>query len=171
MNVPIFRVVPLPAECGRQTRELFNSGSVPLDKYFKENVTQDTRNNLAKCYVAMSGDRIAGFYTLSASNIDLRDLSEDRQKRLRYRQIPSVRIGRLAVDLEFQMKGLGGELLADALTRIMDGPIGVYALEVDAKDETAKGFYLHHGFIPLESRAYTLYLPVADAMVSRAESE
>ena len=163
MNDALFRVVPLPTEYDRKTREQFNSGSAPLDRYFREVVTQDVRNNLAKCFVALSDDRIAGFYTLSAGSIVLADLPEDKKKRLRYEAIPAVRIGRLAVDLEFRKKGLGGDLLANALTRILELPIGVYALTVDAKDESAKAFYLHHGFAEMPDKPAALFLPLATA--------
>lgn len=165
----MFQIVPLPVEYSRKKRECFHSGSVPLDRYFQERVTQDTRNNLAKCFVALSGDRIAGFYTLSASSITLHELPGDRRKRLRYPFIPTVRIGRLAVDIDFRGQRLGSLLMYNSTMRIRNTPIGVYAMEVDAKDETAKSFYLHHGFIPLESRPSTLYLPVEDAMVSEPE--
>lgn len=167
MSSSIFRVVPLPTEYDRKIREPFNSGSLPLDRYFREKVTQDTRNNLAKCYIALNDDRIDGFYTLSAGSITLADLPEDRKKRLRYEQIPSVRIGRLAVDKDFRGKGLGSNLLIDSLVRTIDAPMGVYAVSVDAIDETAMGFYLHHDFIPLKNRPYTLFFPMEDAISSQ----
>ncbi len=169
MSPPIFRVIQLPTEYGRKTREQFHSGAAPLDKYFKEKVTQDIRNNLAKCFVAMSDDRIAGFYTLSSSSIALCDLSDDLQNRLRYDQIPAVRIGRLAVDKDSRGKGLGSNLLVDALVRTLNAPMGVYAVSVDAINETAKGFYLRHDFIPLKNRPYSLYFPVEDIDVSQGE--
>lgn len=167
MSTSIFRVVPLPTEYGRETREQFNSGSLLLDRYFREKVTQDTRNNLTKCYIALNGDRIAGFYTLSAGSIALTDLPEDRKRRLRYDQIPVVRIGRFAVDKDFRGQGLGSNLLIDALLKTLDTPMGVYAVSVDAIDETAKGFYLRHDFTPLKNCPYTLYFPVEDIEVSQ----
>jgi GNAT superfamily N-acetyltransferase len=111
----------------------------------------------------LNGDRIAGFYTLSASSIALEDLPDDRRKRLRYESIPAVRIGRLAVDENYRGIGLGSNLLANALIKVIDAPLGVYALTVDAKDETAKGFYLHHDFRELPGNPNTLFLPLATA--------
>jgi len=40
-------------------------------------------------------------------------------------------------------------------------PIAIYALMVDAKDEQAMAFYLHHGFIELPDTPRTLFLPLA----------
>jgi GNAT superfamily N-acetyltransferase len=70
-------------------------------------------------------------------------------------------MGRLAVDLEFKGQGLGGALLADALDRAKRSEIASYALMVDAKDEQAMAFYLHHGFIELPDTPRTLFLPLA----------
>jgi hypothetical protein len=35
---------------------------------------------------------------------------------------------------------------------------------VDAKDDTAAGFYRHHGFLPFVSRPASLFLPIATAI-------
>lgn len=53
-------------------------------------------------------------------------------------------IGRLAVDRRYAGRGLGADLLADALRRIAiaSHSIGIRAVLVQAKDERAKRFYL-----------------------------
>lgn len=164
MNDSTTRIVQLPRAYKKKVREQFRSGSLPLDRYFREKVTQDIRKNLAKCFIALDGDRIAGFYTLSASSIALEDLPEGLKRRLRYEFIPAVRIGRLAVDSDFRDQRLGSFLLYDAALRAINSPLGIYALLVDAKNEAAKGFYVHHDFIPLKSRPSTLFIPLADVV-------
>jgi ribosomal protein S18 acetylase RimI-like enzyme len=167
MSDSTFRIVQLSKEHDRAKRESFKSGSVPLDIYFKQYVTQDIRNNITKCFVALSGARIAGFYTLSADSIALEELPDDRKKRLRYEEIPAVRIGRLAVDKDFRGRHLGSLLLFDASRRVAEAPIGVYALSVDSKDEAAKGFYLHHGFVEMPDAPNSLFLPLAAVITSQ----
>jgi len=39
--------------------------------------------------------------------------------------------------------------------------IGVFAVDLFAKDDDAKSFYLKYGFIPLRDDAFHLYLPIA----------
>jgi GNAT superfamily N-acetyltransferase len=53
-------------------------------------------------------------------------------------------------------------LLADALRRCLElsGSLGIHAVEAHAIDETARGFYEHHGFVALEDDRRQLYLPV-----------
>lgn len=155
-----FRLALLDASHDRSN---FDSGAPALDRYFKEQVTQDVRRRVASCFVAMTEDqRIAGFYTLASASVPLTELTPEAIKRLpRYRAVPTVRMGRLAVDRAFKGQGLGGALLADALTRVARSEIAAYALVVDAKDEPAAAFYRHHGFIALPETPLTLFLPQA----------
>jgi GNAT superfamily N-acetyltransferase len=108
------------------------------------------------------GRRIAGYYTLASASVLLADLPVSTTKKLpRYPTVPTVRMGRLAVDQSFKGQGLGGALLADALNRAADSEIAAFALMVDAKDEVAVAFYLHHGFIALPDSPLKLFLPLA----------
>lgn len=155
-----FRVALLDPAHDRNT---FSSGSAPLDLYFQRQVTQDIRRRVASCFVALTDeDQIAGFYTLSSASVLLSDLPEAIRKKLpRYPSVPTVRMGRLAVDDQFKRQGLGGALLADALDRAARSEIAAYAMVVDAKDEKAAAFYAHHGFIALPEATLTLLLPLA----------
>jgi GNAT superfamily N-acetyltransferase len=128
--------------------------------------TQDIRRRIAACFVAVerSSGRIAASYTLVAASIPTNELPPEWIKRLpRYPALLAVRIGRLAVDLDFQGKGLGAALLGDALRRILVAPPAAFAMLVDAKDENAVTFYAHHAFQLLIGRPRTLFLPVATA--------
>lgn len=144
-------------------RSAFDSGSEPLNRYLKEQVSQDVRRRVAACFVALaSDDRIAGYYTLAAASLLLNDLPAGIGKKLpRYPTVLTVRMGRLAVDQVFKGQGLGGALLADALDRAARSKIAAYALMVDAKDDDAAAFYQHQGFIALPDAQRTLFLPLA----------
>lgn len=158
MSEAPFRVAPLDA---KQDRSTFRSGSEPLDRYLREQVGQDVRRRVAACFVALSGERIAGYYTLASASLLLTDLPSSLGRKLpRYPTVPAVRMGRLAVDRTYQGQGLGGALLADALDRAMRAEIAAYALLVDAKDAAAAAFYRHHGFVALPDTALSLFLPL-----------
>lgn len=160
MSTAKFRVAPLDTA---HNRAEFNSGSEPLDRYFQQQVTQDVRRRVTACFVALSIEqRIAGYYTLASSSVLLNDLPANVGKKLpRYPLVPAVRMGRLAVDQDFKKQGLGGALLADAMSRAAHSEITAYAMIVDAKDKNAAAFYQHHGFIPLPNSPLTLFLPLA----------
>lgn len=144
-------------------RASFNSGSPALNRYLREQASQDIRCQVAACFVALADkQRIAGCYTLASASILLGELPTAIGKKLpRYPSVPAVRMGRLAVDQAFKGQGLGGALLADALMRAASSEIAAFALVVDAKDEAAAAFYEHHGFIALPDSPRTLFLPLA----------
>lgn len=160
-----FRVALLGAE---HDRSGFASGAEPLDRYFRNQVSQDIRRRVAACFVALSDDdRIAGYYTLASASLLLADLPATTARKLpRYPTVPAVRMGRLAVDQAFKGIGLGGALLADALDRAARAEIACHALMVDAKDDEAAAFYRHHGFIALADAPLTLFLPIATALAA-----
>lgn len=155
-----YQIAQLDASHNRST---FHSGCGPLDRYLRQQVTQDIRRRIAACFVAVNADsRIVGYYTLASASLLLADLPNALGKKLpRYPTVPAVRMGRLAVDQDFAGQGLGGALLADALARAARSEIAAHALLVDAKSDTAAGFYEHHGFIALPSHRLTLFLPLA----------
>src|SRR3546814_276119 len=77
--------------------------------------------------------------------------------------IPFSVIGRLAVSRHHAGKGLGADLLSDALRRIAlaSQSIGIGAVLVHAKDDAAKRFYLRYAeFIEYPEESRTLFLPI-----------
>jgi len=155
-----YRITVLDASVHK--RGEFSCGSAALDRYLREQVSQDIRRRVAACFVALTDDlQIAGYYTLAAASVPLLDLPDALRRKLpRYPSIPAVRMGRLAVDAAHRGKGLGAALLIDALRRAAAAEIPAVALLVDAKDDQAAEFYRHHGFIDLASTR-TLFLPLA----------
>ena len=144
-------------------RAEFRCGADALDRYFREQAGQDVRRRATACFVARetAADRIAGFYTLAAGGILLTQMPVRFAKRLpRYPTVPVARLGRLAVALAYHGRKLGGALLWDAIERASRSEVAVYALVVDAKDEQAESFYLHHGFVEFGGANRTLILPL-----------
>jgi ribosomal protein S18 acetylase RimI-like enzyme len=166
MSDPAFRLAPLGPTHDRNT---FNSESETLNRYLREQVTQDVRRRVAACFVALAtGQRIAGYYTLTSASFLLTDLPASISRKLpRYPTVPAIRIGRLAIDRACKGLGLGGALLADALDRAARSEIAAYAMMVDAKDESAADFYRHHGFLALPDSPLTLFLPLATVQLAR----
>ena len=155
-----FRVETLGAG---HARDAFRCGVDALDRYLEHQATQDVRRKVSACYVAVeiASGRLSGYYTLAASGIALTDLPASITKRLpRYPSVPVALIGRLAVDRSFHGLKLGGALLADAAMRSARSEVAVFALVVDAKDESAVEFYRHHGFESLGSQARRLFVPL-----------
>lgn len=142
-------------------RSVFSCGVEALDRYFRDQATQDMRRRASTCYVAVENgtEKIAGYYTLAAAGVPLTNLPPTMIKKLpRYPSVPVARLGRLAVDQSFHGQKLGSALLANAVMRAVRSEIAVFAIAVDAKDAAAESFYLHHGFVSLGSRQLVLPL-------------
>ncbi|MDS4055359.1 GNAT family N-acetyltransferase [Accumulibacter sp.] len=156
-----FSIAPLAPHHDRRS---FESASPLLDRYFREQVSQDVRRLVAACYVATLVDTgaVAGFYTLAAGSVVLTDLPEATISKLpRYPAVPVARLGRLAVHRRFAGQQLGAALLWDAAQRALASSVAAFALVVDAKDHHAAAFYRHHGFIPFNEKPLQLFLPLA----------
>lgn len=163
MTTP-FRIEPLSTA---HDRSEFQSGSEPLDRYFREQASEDIKRHIATCFVAVHIEthEVAGYYTLTATSIPVDQLSQQITKKLpRYPVVPAALLGRLAIGRRYQGKGLGSALLGDSIMRAARAELGVFAMLVDAKDEAAQGFYEHHGFTRLAGAQRRLCLPIATAL-------
>ena len=148
MDLAAIRIEPLGPEHDRST---FSCGVPALDRYLREQAGQDARRRVAAPFVASTdGMKVLGFYTLSATSIQLAEIPVALAKKLpRYPRLPATLLGRLATDLSARGVGLGRLLLVDAIARAVRSEIASFALMLDAKDENAAAFYQRESFIRL----------------------
>jgi ribosomal protein S18 acetylase RimI-like enzyme len=152
---------------GKHNRSAFASGNERIDTYFRTAISQDVKRNYAHCYVLVEkeSNRLAGFYSLSATNIPLTDIPAGLVRKMpRYPAVPAALIGWLGRDLGFRGQDIGAMLLRDAVVRVAASTIGVHALCADAIDEAAVDFYRRFQFTPFEGRPKSLFLPLATAL-------
>lgn len=147
-------------------RQAFDCGVPALNQYLQRFAEQHRRKGIsAACVLVDSAapSAILGYYTLSAAEVDVESLSEADRKRLPRFPVPCFRMERLACHADRQGEGLGQLLVGCAVDRCLKAreQVAAYALIVDAKDDTAKRFYMHFGFKALRDAGLTLYLPLA----------
>lgn len=145
-------------------RSAFCCGVESLDTYFQRQAGQDARKYVAAPFVLVdtSSGKVAGYYTLSAMSISISDLPPQITKKLpKYPVLPATLLGRLAVEQNYQGKGLGERLLMDALHRSWQTEIATMAVVVDAIDESACSFYQRYQFTRLSNYPNRLFLPMA----------
>jgi len=146
-------------------RAAFSCGKEPLDRYIREQASQDAKRHYAAPFVLVEKGRkvVLGYYTLASFGINLEDLPESIVKRLpRYPVLPATLLGRLAVDKGHHGKGLGELLLIDALRRSLEQAdvIGSAVVVVEAMDKRAWKFYKNFEFFPFQSQKDRLFLPM-----------
>jgi GNAT superfamily N-acetyltransferase len=144
--------------------DVFQCGQPALDEYIRRYAAQDVRRNVARVFLATPENdpqRLAGFFTLSAGSVNCLDLPESLARKLPRYPVPVALIGRLAVAGEFQGRGLGAILLADACRKVAQASavLAVAGIVVDAKDAGAASFYRHFGFLTLPGDPTRLLLP------------
>jgi predicted GNAT family N-acyltransferase len=155
-----------PLDKSKHNRAAFSCEHEALNRYLKEQASQEIKKRVAAVYVLTpDGRTIVGYYTLSQYAVDAGELSAETAKRLRtpkYEKLPATLLGRLARSREFKGSGVGELLLADALKRSLEHSknIASLAVVVDAKDDKARAFYKAYGFIDLPDHPNRLLLPM-----------
>lgn len=147
---------------GNHDRQAFDCGRSELNEWLQRIARQHQEKGLSKTFVATREQMpncIYGYYALTLAELDSSHLPESWQKKLPQR-IPGVRLGRLAVDQQFQGKGLGELLLVDALRRArrIYAEAGGIGLFVDALDEQAARYYVRFGFESAPDNTLLLFL-------------
>ena len=142
-------------------RAAFSCGEPSLDAYIQRQAGQDVKRDLAACYIlcARGSPEVIGYYTLSAYSIEQPELPPELAKQSgRYRLVPAILLGRLAVATRFQGQGMSTILIADALRRALRTGVGVKLVVVDAPNERAASFYERRNFRRFEDHPLRLYL-------------
>lgn len=130
----------------------FESGEPGLDAWLQRSSLEGQKEGTGRTFVwVVQGDRqrrVVAYYTLAAHVIEREQLSK-RLGRGMSRQLPAVLLGRLALDRTLHGQGLGGAVLAEAISRVVEvsTQLGVRYLVVDALHVRAGEFYQHYGFI------------------------
>jgi predicted N-acetyltransferase YhbS len=73
-------------------------------------------------------------------------------------------LARLAVDADWQRRGIGSGMLKDAVLRTLSAAeiAGLRALVVHAKDDSTRGFYERFDFVPSPSDPLHLFVLIKD---------
>ncbi len=155
------QVLPLT---GSHDRQAFDCGRPELNAWLAQVASQHQKKGLSKTFVAVQDDaptRICAYYALTLAELDSQHLPAAWRKKMP-RRAPGVRLGRLAVDVRCQNRGLGEWLLMDALTRShrIHAQAGGIGLFVDAIDEVAAAFYARYGFQAAPDQPLLMFLPV-----------
>ena len=141
-------------------RHDFDCGVQELNSYLQRYSGQHERKGIGRTYVALRQDeiRVLGYYTISSSAVAFDLVAENLPRH----PVPVALVGRLAVDNSARGQRLGEALLIHALRSALRAAkiVGIYAVVVDAIDESAKSFYLKYGFNELTDDHLHLYLPL-----------
>jgi GNAT superfamily N-acetyltransferase len=147
-----------------------DAGNQALNEFLIKYARQNAEKGLGRTYVAVrEGEkRVRGYYTLASGSVAFETLPESERKKLPRYPVPVALIARLAVDKTEQGRGLGADLLMHALFTVVQvaEDLGIRAIEVKAKNDSARRFYSKYGFESLLDDPLHMY--VALEVVIRA---
>lgn len=141
----------------------FDCGAPLLNGWLTTNALRAKKSGTAKTYVWTNDgdDRVVAYYAITPHTVCRDEVSGGMAGGVSV--IPAYLLARLAVDQSLQGRGLGGELLYDALERIVEaaGVASGRLVVVDAIDDEAAKFYLKHDFQPVKDNPRRLVIKIA----------
>ncbi len=149
---------PAPLHDGHDL-EPFQCGVASLDEWLKRRAHGNQESGASRSYVIAVGNRVVGYYCLASGAIAAFDAPGKIRRNMPH-PIPIAVLGRLAIDRNWQGKGIGLALLQDAVLRTAEAAriLGIRGLVVHALSDSAKAFYERHGFTPSPTHPMTLLL-------------
>lgn len=144
--------------------EPFSCGNDAFDEWLRRHARTATGQGI-RTYVLIDVEgAVVGCFAVTPHFLN-RDEAPPRLARGAPRQIPAILLAKLAVDASIRGRGLGAELLVQALDTIVDAArkAGGQVVLVDAIDDTAKAFYEHHDFQTLPGHDRRLVMKLSTA--------
>jgi GNAT superfamily N-acetyltransferase len=150
----------------------FDCGNEQLNGWLRDHALASQRADLARTYLALDGDAVAGNVSLTTGSVRREDAPKRYVRGMPGHPIPTILIARLAVDQRHQRRRLGSRLLAEALRRAVAASDAVAArlVVVDAIDDQALAFYRRWGFIQVPENPHRLFRKIADIRRSLEDS-
>lgn len=138
-----------------------------LNDWLKGRAIKNETSGASRTYVVCHQNHVIAYYTLATGAVQCRQ-APGRIRRNMPDPIPVMVLGRLAVHWDWQKKGLGGDLLADAVKRTLQAAdiAGIRAFVVHALSDEAKQFYERFGFQPSPTDPMDLMITLKDAQAN-----
>ena len=142
----------------------FSCGRDALDRFLHRHALNSQQANASQTYLGLHDGEVIGFYSLVVGEVAHADAPERLTKGLARHPVPIMLLARLAVSRAWQGRGIGAGLLKDAMRRTLQAADigGIRALAVHAKDESARRFYAHFGFVPAPTDPLHLFILLKD---------
>jgi GNAT superfamily N-acetyltransferase len=143
--------------------DAFDCGVPILDDWLKRRARANQAGGASRTYVVSDDDKAVAYYALASGAIEIANATS-RIRRNMPDPIPIAVLGRLAIALNYQGRGLGRALVRDAFHRISQAAdiIGIRGIVVHAISPEAKKFYLAVGFEMSSLQSMTLMVTLAD---------
>jgi GNAT superfamily N-acetyltransferase len=135
---------------GEHLLEGFDCGKPALNKWLVRHARNNQASGTSRTWVVVeAGSReVVAFYASATASV-LRSSTPKRMQRNQPEEMPAILLARMAVDSKHKSGGLGTALLKHFMLKGLEvaQSVGVRVLLIHAKDNEAKTFYAHYGFV------------------------
>jgi GNAT superfamily N-acetyltransferase len=145
----------------------FDCGDPSLNDWLLRRAIKNDSSGASRTFVVCEDNAVIGYYSLAVGAIAREDTSGKVHRNMPD-PVPVMVLGRLAVDADWQGKGIGIGMLKDAIQRtiIVSEQAGIRALLVHALSDKARGFYQHWGFHESPTNDMTLMITLDEARMA-----
>lgn len=146
----------------------FDCGQDALNVWLKRRALANQHAGTNRTWVVTErgAQAVVAFYASCTGSL-LRSKAPKRIGQGQPEHVPAVLLARMGVDQNHQDRGLGAALLQHFVLKAMEvgASVGVRLLLVHAKDEEARSFSAHYGFIesPVDPLTMMMVLPLGVA--------
>ena len=152
------RLVPLTPDYPLTS---FDCGDDDLNKFLLEDAKPSQELRIANTFILEVDGRIAAYFCLLSDKVSKDEVIGSRWKKVRsqfpkgkqFRSYPSVKIGRLAVSLNFRGRSIGSDMMDMLITKLQTerNALAFRFITVDAY-LSAVPFYEKNGFVHLTKK-------------------
>ena len=145
----------------------FDCGKAVMNAYLKQFAFKNQKLKISKTWVVLDEEEeklnlksnVVAYFTLTAQHTESKLFSD---KKLPNYPVPITLLARIAVDLNFQGKGVGKEVLFIALKKSLQlatEGLASYAVIIEVLDDKALAFYKKFSFLKkLDNSNHRLYV-------------
>jgi GNAT superfamily N-acetyltransferase len=147
-----------------QRLEGFDCGEPALNDWLTRRALGNQAAGTSRTWVVIDQPTrtVLAYYASSTASV-MRAAAPRRIARDQPAELPAILLGRMAVDSRHQGNGLGAAMLKHFMTKAIEvsEKVGARFVLVHAKNERAKDFYKHHGFVesPIDPLTLVMLLP------------
>ncbi|ABW11606.1 GCN5-related N-acetyltransferase [Frankia sp. Hr75.2] len=148
----------------------FGCGDPVLDSWLRHHAKDHQRERITSTFVLLDGSTVAGYYCLATAAAERVGTASRWRSRRPVDPVPMMLVGRLAVDVRYQGRGVGARLVRDATMRALTvrRMVGTPLLGAHATAPDGQSFYRHLGFVPTALDPHLVLLPLQNAAGSSA---
>ena len=150
---------------GEHLLEGFNCGKPALNEWLIRRAHNNQASGTSRTWVVIepASREVVAFYSSVTASV-FRSATPKRMGRNQAEEMPAILLARMAVDSRQKGQGLGAALLKHFMLKALEvaQSVGVRVLLIHAKDEEAKSFYIHFGFVESPFDPFVLVMLLTD---------